>query len=134
VASLIDTSVWIDAFHARTPTAIRLVAATAINRPDAVICDPICLELLRGVPEREVARVERHLATVPMLPSPSSLWRDAIPLLRACARRGNFVNTLDGLIAAVALNHRATIVTFDSDFLLLQEVSELQVEFLPRAA
>ncbi len=132
MGSLIDTSVWIDAFHPRTTSAIRAVATTAINRRDAVLCEPVRLELLRGASERDVTRIERHIATVPMLPTHTSLWGDTIPILRACARKGNTVNTVDGLIAAIAVKHKAIVVSFDRDFLLLREVCDLQVEILPR--
>jgi len=40
--SLIDSSIWIDSLRPATPERTRRVAADAVNRPNAVICDPTC--------------------------------------------------------------------------------------------
>lgn len=132
MASLIDTSVWIDVFHSKTSSAIRAAATDAINRSDAVLCEPVRLELLRGVPRRDAARIESHIATAPMLPTPPSLWNDALLILQACTRKGSAVNTMNGLIATIAMKHKAVVVSFDHDFLIVQEVCGLRVEILGR--
>lgn len=134
MATLIDTSVWIDAFHSSTPTAIKVVATAAINRPDALLCEPVHLEFFRGIPDRDLARAQRFLATVPMLHTPASLWREALTMLRSCAKKGATINTLDALIAVIALKHDATVATFDEDFLMLQKYCGVAVEFLSRSA
>lgn len=133
MGTLIDTSVWIDAFHSKTPTAIKLAATAAINRPDALLCEPVHLEFFRGVPERDLARAEKFLGTVPVLRTPSSLWSDALAVLRDCERKGAAISTLDALIAVIALKHAATIATFDRDFLALQTHCGVSVELLSRA-
>lgn len=132
MGTLIDTSVWIDAFHSRTPTAIKMVATAAINRPDALLCEPVHLEFFRGVPERDLTRAQKFLGTVPMLHTPASLWRDALALLRTCEKKGAAISTLDALIAVIALKHNATLATFDQDFLMLQKHCGVSVELLPR--
>ena len=134
MGTLIDTSVWIDAFHSRTPRAIKRVAAGAINRADALLCEPVHLEFFRGVPDRELTRAQRFLGTVPMLPTPASLWRDALAILRTCEKKGAAISTLDALIAVIASAHNATIATFDQDFLILQKHCDVSVELLPRPA
>lgn len=132
MGTLIDTSVWIDAFHSRTPVTVKAAATAAINRPEALLCEPVHLEFFRGVPERDLARAQKFLGTVPMLPTPISLWRDALALLRICEKKGVAISTLDALIAVIALEHNATIATFDQDFQILQEHCGVSVEFLPR--
>ena len=134
MGALIDTSVWIDAFHPKSPDAVKGLAAAAIDRADALLCEPVYLEFFRGVRDSETKRAQSFLSTLPMLPTPASLWRDALPLLRTCAKEGFTINILDALIAVIALKHAATVVTFDRDFLSLQKHCGVSVELLQRPA
>jgi predicted nucleic acid-binding protein len=84
------------------------------------------------MPDRHADRVQRHLATVPMLATPSNLWREVVPVVRTCTRKGNPVGTLDALIAVIALAHGARIVSFDHGFLPLQKHCGVALELLPR--
>jgi hypothetical protein len=130
--SLIDTSVWIDFFHPKTPATVRELARQCISRQDAVICEPVFAELFHGMPDRYADRVARYLATVPMLPTPASLWREVVPVIRACTRKGSPIGTVDAIIAVIALQNRARIVTFDHDFLTLHQYCGVDVEILTR--
>jgi predicted nucleic acid-binding protein len=132
MGALIDTSVWIDAFHPKSSASVKGLTAAAIERADAVLCEPVYLEFFRGVPDSETKRAQAFLSTLPMLSTPPSLWRDALPLLRTCAKHGSFINTLDALITVIALKHDVSVVTFDRDFLSLQEHCGVSVEFLQR--
>ena len=134
MGALIDTSVWIDAFHSKTPVTVKAIATQAIDRPDVVLCEPVYVEFFRGVARRDMKRVGDYLHTVPMLHTPASLWRDALPLLRMCWEKGDCVNTLDALIAVIALKNNATVVTFDQDFALLQKHCDVAVQLLVRPA
>ncbi len=133
MGALIDTSVWIDAFHPNSPGAVKGLASDAIDRADAVLCEPVDLEFFRGIRDSETKRARGFLSTMPMLPTPASLWRDALPLLRTCAKEGFTINILDALIAVIALKHAATVVTFDRDFLSLQKHCGVSVELLQRS-
>jgi predicted nucleic acid-binding protein len=42
------------------------------------------------------------------------------------------VASLDLLVAAIALHHKATVVTFDGDFEAITAISQLQVQRLRR--
>ena len=132
MGALVDTSVWIDAFHSKSPDAVKVMAAAVIDRADAVLCEPVYLEFFRGVPDSESKRAQGFFSTLPMLPTPPSLWRDALPLLRTCAKKGSTINILDALIAVIALKNSATVVTFDQDFLSLQQHCGVSVELLQR--
>jgi predicted nucleic acid-binding protein len=57
---------------------------------------------------------------------------EAAELGRACRATGLTVVSLDLLIAAVALHHCATLVTFDRDFAAIAQVSALTVRLLER--
>jgi predicted nucleic acid-binding protein len=113
MGALIDTCVWIDFFHVKTPPALRSLAADQINREDALLCEPVFAEIFHGLSASKAGRVLAHMNTMPMLPTPASLWRDAAELIRICTGKGRPVGTMDAVIAAIAKRTDSTIVSFD---------------------
>lgn len=134
MAAVIDTSVWVDLFHPRTPPAAREAARLAVERDDAALCAPVRLEFLRGVPAAHYAAVERFLGTVPTLAAPPELWTEALHLARACYRGGHPVASMDTLIAAVCAHYRAELVTFDQGFEPLARLGRFPLVVLDRGA
>jgi predicted nucleic acid-binding protein len=132
MATIIDTSVWVDYFRTGTPDAIRLSACAAILHPDAALCEPVWFELLRCVPARQRAPILAHLDTLPRLETPASLWQDALHLGQACHAAGWVTGSMDLLIASLCLHHHATLVTFDRDFEGIAKVTALKLRLLPR--
>ena len=132
MAAVIDTSIWVDLFHPKTASPVRNLARDAVNREEAVLCEPVKLELLRGVPDAHYKDVIRYLDTLPVLPSPASLWTDALALARRCFRSGYPVSSMDTLIAATCAAHRAELLTFDRDFVPLGELGGFKVTVLER--
>ena len=70
--------------------------------------------------------------TLPLLATPPLLWTEAAELGQACRQKNITVNSLDLLIAAIALHHGAEVVTFDDDFQKIASVSKLLVKLLKR--
>jgi predicted nucleic acid-binding protein len=132
VAAVIDTSVWVDLFHPKTPAAVREAACAAVGREDAALCEPVRLELLRGVPDAQLPAVERLLSTVPLLPTPATVWADALSLARRCYREGAPVSSMDTLIAAICTRHQAELVTFDQGFAVLARLARFRLTVLAR--
>jgi predicted nucleic acid-binding protein len=132
MGTLIDTSVWIDAFHPKSPRGVKALATSFITRDDAVLCEPVYVEFFRGMAKGEMRRAQSLVDTLPMLSTPQALWKDALPLLRSCAEAGIVVNILDALIAIIAREHRARIVTFDHHFLPFREHGGVEIEVLSR--
>jgi predicted nucleic acid-binding protein len=131
---LIDSCVWIDHLRPSTPSAIRKIAHETVNRPNAVICEPIRFELLRLCARAERKPVEARLATLPMLHTPTELWRKATLFGQQCRDAGVQAGFFDLLIATICLHHGATIVTFDNHFAALQKIIGFQTEVLTRPA
>jgi predicted nucleic acid-binding protein len=77
-------------------------------------------------------QLEALFTTVQCLSTPDQLWDQAAELGRRCLKSGRTVASLDLLVAAVAIHHQATVVTFDADFAAIAAVSSLQVERLER--
>lgn len=129
---LIDSCIWIDLLRPATPTPIRQIAHEAVNRSDAVICEPIWFELQRFCPKAQRNGVEARLSTLPLLPTPAELWRNATTLGQQCKDAGIQAGFSDLLIATICLHHDAIIVTFDAHFDALAKVIGFETELLTR--
>ena len=89
MASLIDSSLWIDFTRARSPRALKQFIAPYILAPDAVLAEPIAFEVLRYASDEEIVELQEQFRFLPMLPTPSDLWTRAAELGRACRKEGN---------------------------------------------
>ena len=133
MASVIDSSIWVDCIRTGSPQALRRQTRAVIMSPDTTLSEPILFELLRAVPKRDRVRTEALVATVPILATPSDLWQSARVLGQKCVDAGVLPPAIDLLIAGVCLHHRAPIITFDTHFQQIAKVSSLQVNLLVRS-
>ncbi|MGI8431864.1 MAG: PIN domain-containing protein [Chthoniobacterales bacterium] len=129
---MIDSCVWIDLFSAKASTAARAISRHAVAAKEAVLCEPIQFEVLRGCPSKARRELRRSMETMPMLATPHDLWRRALALGETCYDHRLVINSLDLLIAALCLHHEVSLVTFDVHFRKLAEWSKLKVEILKR--
>lgn len=132
MATLIDTSLWIDFTRARSPQALKEFIAPYILHPDAHLAGPVTFEVLRHATPKESEQLVRQFQTFPVLATPPDLWVAATALGQACRQQGLNVGALDLLLAAIAAHHGATVVTFDGNFQRIAAVSDLRVELLQR--
>ncbi len=130
--SLIDTSLWIDFTRAASPPALKRFIAPYILHPDSHLAEPIVFEILRHATAAEARHLTQEFQTLPMLSTPPALWSAAARLGQQCRAKNVTVNSLDLLIAAIALHHSAEIVTFDDDFQRIADASNLRVKLLHR--
>lgn len=131
MARLIDTSLWIDFTRAKTPLARKLAIQPWILDPDACLCEPVAFEVLRHATPKERAQIEAQFSTLPLLPTPPQLWRDAARLGQICRDQGHNAGSLDLIIAAIALHHHAQLITGDADFLTIARLTKLKIHHLP---
>lgn len=129
---LLDTSLWIDFTRARSPVALKQFIAPFVLDPKAHLAEPVRFELLRSARPDETRQLEAQFATLPTLPTPADLWQRAIDLGQACRQIGRTVLILDLLVAAVALHHKAVLVSFDADFETIASMSALKLNRLNR--
>jgi predicted nucleic acid-binding protein len=130
--TLIDTSLWVDFTRTRSPRMIKRFIAPFILDPDAYLAEPITFEILRHATTAEAKQLTQQFQTLPMLATPPLLWTEATKLGQACRQKNVTVNSLDLLIATIALHHGAEVVTFDDDFQKIASVSNLQAKLLKR--
>lgn len=130
MARLIETTLWIDFTRSRTPAERKLAIQAWILDAGACLCEAVAFEVLRHATREERPRIEAQFATLPLLPTPSSLWRDATRLGQLCRDHGHNAGSLDLLIAATAIHHQAELVTFDTDYAAIARFSKLRVQLL----
>ena len=130
--TLIDTSLWIDFTRAKSPKVLKRFIAPFILHPDAHLAEPVAFEILRHATPAENSQLTQQFQTLPMLATPADLWARAADLGRACRQAGIAVGSVDLLIAVIAIEHDAEVVTFDPDFQKIAGVSALQVKLLVR--
>ena len=131
---VIETSVWVDFFRARTPPAVKLQIKPWVLRHDLALCEPILCELLRSAPAAQRGLIQRHFATIPLLATPGTLWADATRLGQGCQDAGVLVGALDLLIATICIHHEAELIAFDKQFGAISKVSKLRTKILTRAS
>lgn len=131
---IVDTCIWIDSFRRKTPVPVREAANGVIRRDHILLCEPVRFEILRNAPRGERAGLNRRLATVPMLSTPASLWRDATALGQKCCDAGFTAGAYDLLIACLCAHHRRELVTFDSHFQTLSSIGGFEIEVIARPA
>jgi predicted nucleic acid-binding protein len=126
---LIDTSAWIEYFHATGSAAAVEVRRLLSEQPNQVaMCEPIAMEILAGaIEERTHASLEQLANGLPSLSVDNALdFRIAASMYRAARRTGQTIRSLnDCLIAAVAMRHGARIVHQDKDFDVIAGMTKL---------
>ena len=132
MARLIDSSLWVDFTRGKSPLGLKAFIRPWILDPAAVLCEPIAFEVLRHATDSERLKIEAQFATLPLLPTPPQLWRDAAALGQKCRNHGINSGSLDLLIATLAIHHRAELVTFDAGFSQIASVSSLHATVLER--
>ena len=130
--SLIDTSAWIPLFRRNHPAGPRLRTRVSELQAggQAATTEPITLELLRGARDTsDYQQLAALLGGLTLLPITPERWREAAQLgFQLRRQHGITVASVDLLVAAVAIAHRAVLVHRDSDFDLIARHLPLTVE------
>ena len=90
-----------------------------------VLTGVVVAEVLQGL-TRDSSRIEGFLAQWDMLePQGFETYRQAAAMYRAARARGISLTTIDTLIAAIALEHGASVFTPDQDFSRMARITGL---------
>lgn len=91
----------------------------------------VVAEILQGL-TREASQIECYLSMWEMLePRGFGTYCEAAAIFRLGRARGISLSTIDTLIAAIALEHRATVFTLDKDFARIARFTNLPLHPLP---
>lgn len=126
-----DSSAWIEYLRA-TETSLDHAMVTAIDGDDeVVVTEPIVMEVLAGARSpKHAASLRRAVLVFPLIPVEGlDDYEEAAAIQRACREAGETVrNTIDCLIAAVALREGASVLHEDRDFDAIARHTGLRIE------
>jgi hypothetical protein len=129
-AILPDTSAWAELYR-RTGSSVHRVMTELLREPTRVaVTEPVLMELLAGRrPVRELARIRRRLLSFTMLRVGGlDTYERAAAIHRACSSHGETIrNSVDCLIAAVAIREGASILHRDRDFEIIARHTPLRI-------
>jgi predicted nucleic acid-binding protein len=132
MATVIDSSLWVDYFRSKTPRVIKEQIATYVESSTAVLCQPVRFEILRAASKGERNSIKETFETIPVLSSPENLWDEAAKLGQDCVDLGFLPRSLDLLIAVICVHHQVQITTFDTHFAQLGRACPIDVNLLRR--
>ena len=122
---VVDTSVWVDFFSSSPGRAGRELRRMIEESEPFALTGVVVAGVLHGV-TRDPGRIERLLAQWDMLdPMGFATFRTAAAIYRAARGKGVSLTTIDTLIAAIALEHRASVFTLDPDFSRIALITRL---------
>lgn len=128
---LVDSSVWIDFLSSSPGPAGNELRRMIAHAEPIVLTGIVVSEVLQGL-TREVERVERYLAKWEMLePRGFGTYRTAAAIFRLARSRGVKLTTTDTLIAAIALEHGASVFSLDKDFAHIARLMRLSLHRVP---
>ena len=122
---LVDSSIWIDFFN-RSPGAAGNELRRLIDEGEYfALTGVIVAEVLQGL-TRNVHEIEEYLSRWDLLePSGIMTYREAAAIFRSARAKGISLTTIDTIIAAIALEHSATVFTIDKDFAQITRITRL---------
>ena len=124
---LVDTSVWADFFSPSTSRSGNELRRMIADAEPLALSGVIVSEILQGL-KRDIDQIEHHLSQWEMLePLGFSTYREAAAIFRLGRAEGFSLTTVDTLIAAIALDHRAVLFTVDQDFSRIARITRLQL-------
>ncbi|MBZ5511338.1 MAG: PIN domain nuclease [Acidobacteriia bacterium] len=122
---LVDTSVWIDFFSSSPGRAGAELRRLIEEAEPFALTGVIVAEVLQGL-IRDASRIEQYLAHWEMLePRGFETYREAAAIYRAARAKGFTPTTIDAVIAAIALEHKASVFTLDQDFSRIARITTL---------
>jgi len=128
---LVDSSVWIDFFSSSPGRGGDELRRMIADVEPLALTGVVVAELLQGL-TRDVSHIERYLSQWEMLePRGFRSYREAAAIFRLGRAKGISLTTVDVLIAAIALEHRASVFTLDKDFSRIARLSGLPLHPLP---
>jgi predicted nucleic acid-binding protein len=122
---LVDSSVWIDFFSSAPGRAGGELRRMISDAEPFALTGIVVTEILQGL-TRDASRIARYLSQWDLLePSGFRTYREAAAIFRLGRAKGVSLTTMDVLIAAVALEHRASVFTLDKDFCRIARLTGL---------
>jgi predicted nucleic acid-binding protein len=127
---LVDSSVWIDFLGSRPGAAGNELRRMIDDSEPIALTGVIVTEILQGL-RRDIRQIEQLLAQFELLePAGFDTYREAAMIFRTGRAKGLSLTTIDVLIAAIAVENRASVFTIDQDFTRIARLSGLTLHSL----
>ena len=124
---LVDSSVWVDFFSPSPGRGGAELRRMIEESEPFALTGIVVAEVLQGL-KRDAGVIERFLAQWDMLePRGFDTYRSAAAIYRAGRGKGVTSSTIDTLIAAIALEHGASVFTVDRDFVRIARTTGLEL-------
>jgi predicted nucleic acid-binding protein len=126
---LVDTTVWIDFFAARSLPHVAVLEDLIERREDLCLCGIILTEVLQGIREdAEFTKTRDLLKTLIHLPMPYSVFLRSAEIYRGLRKRGITIRKpLDCMIASAAIENDISLLHNDKDFQPIEKHCGLKV-------
>jgi len=115
---LVDTTVWIDFFAARSSGHVVALENLIRNREDICTCGIVLTEVLQGIRKDSEFKKTRDLFNnLLFLPMPYPVFLKAAEIYRGLRRKGITIRkSVDCMIASVAIENDIPLLHNDKDF------------------
>ena len=125
---MVDTTVWVDFFHARPLSHVEMLESMLANGDDICICGIVLTEVLQGIRRdaefRSTRNLFSHLLFVPMQ---YTTFVEAAEIYRHLRQNGITIRkTVDCMIAAAAIENGISLLHNDRDFDFIRDYSGLK--------
>ncbi len=122
---LVDSSVWVDFFSSSPGRGGAELRRMIEDNEPVALTGVVVTEVLQGF-TRDARAIEQFLRQFDLLePRGFETYRAAAAIYRTARGKGISLTTIDSLIAAIALEHNASVFTLDKDFSRIALVTRL---------
>jgi predicted nucleic acid-binding protein len=124
---LVDSSVWVDFFRPSPGRGGAELRRMIEESEPFVLTGIVVAEILQGL-TRDAGVIERFLSQWDMVePKGFDTYRSAALIYRTGRGKGFTSSTIGSLIAAIALEHGASVFTLDQDFVRIARMTGLEL-------
>ena len=125
---LVDTTIWIDFFRGQDTPEVLCLERLISENVDICVCGVILTEVLQGVREdKDYDAVSTRFESFIYLPMGQMTFKKSAEIYRTLRRKGVTIrNTVDCMIAAVAIEHDIPLLHNDRDFIPWRSTAALR--------
>jgi len=114
---LLDTSALIEALREKGQGDIRARVGSALRSGEAVICEPVLLELYQGARgAKEIQMVKEYENVLTQLKCTDQVWKTSFSHAQKLRKKGVTVPNIDILIYSISRFYRADLLSCDGHF------------------
>lgn len=126
---LVDSSIWIEAFHRNGKLEVKVSLENLLDEYEALWCGPVKLEVLGAARHEERNRLLSFFECIPYRPMTDSSWDSALNLSWQLRDKGVTVPWNDVLIASLSKTWNLRLYAVDKHFEMIQSAVGLRLYY-----